>query len=111
MPKINPFQPNSPINPGMFVGRLEEVRILGANLLQARAGRPVHFMITGERGIGKSSPLTYLKYVAEGAVPIEGTTARFLVVDTDVDPSTTQLDLMERIELGLRRALGKTEPA
>jgi hypothetical protein len=40
---------------------------------------------------------------------IEETNVSFLVVDTDVDPSTTQLGLVQKIRLGLDRALGKTE--
>jgi hypothetical protein len=45
-PKINPFRPNSPINPGMFVGRVSELHALEAALLQTRAGQPKNFMIT-----------------------------------------------------------------
>jgi hypothetical protein len=67
-------------------------------------------MLTGERGIGKSSLLNYLKYVAEGMIPLDGASVSFLVVDTDVDSNTTQLGLVEKIRLGLDRALGGTEP-
>jgi hypothetical protein len=69
-------------------------------------------MLTGERGIGKSSLLNYLKNVAEGLHDgIDETRVTFLTVDTDVDPNTTQLGLAEKIQLGLDRALGKTEKA
>jgi hypothetical protein len=66
-------------------------------------------MLTGERGIGKSSLLNYIKDVAEGMAGLEDTTVSFLAIDTDVDSSTTQLGLVEKIKLGLDRALGKTE--
>lgn len=111
MPKINPFAPNSPVNPGTFVGRLNEIRRLEVSLIQAKAGRPVNFMITGERGIGKSSLLNYIKYVAQGSIPIDGAKLAFLVIDTDIDQNTTQLGLVKKIELGLEKALAKTEPA
>ncbi len=109
MAKINPFAPNSPVHSGMFVGRVAELRKLESCLAQTKAGSPSNFMLTGERGIGKSSLLNYIKDVAEGMEGIEETKVSFLVIDTDVDPSTTQLGLVEKIRLGLDRALGKTE--
>jgi hypothetical protein len=109
--RINPFKPTSPVNPGMFAGRVTELQRLESHLLQTRAGHASNFMITGERGIGKSSLLNYLKWVAKGEIPIEGETVKFLVVDSDVDPSTSQFGLVKKIELGLQRELGKTEPA
>jgi len=45
----------------MFVGRLPQVEALEEALLQTRTGRPKNFMITGERGIGKTSLLQYFK--------------------------------------------------
>ena len=95
----------------MFVGRLNEVNKLEAALLQTRAGQPSNFMITGERGIGKTSLLAYMKYVAVGDIAIESEKVSFLVIETDVDENTTQVGLVRKIELGLRRELGKTEKA
>jgi Cdc6-like AAA superfamily ATPase len=93
----------------MFVGRLTELTRLEACLLQAKAGRPLNFMITGERGIGKSSLLNYIKWEAEGKIPLSGSPLSFLVVDTDIDAHTTQLGLLEKIRLGLESALTKSE--
>jgi hypothetical protein len=107
--KINPFEPFAPVNPGIFVGRLNELRRLKSALLQTSAGKPVNFMITGERGIGKTSLLNYLKYAAEGLIPIEGVKLSLVVVDTDVDQSTTQLGLISKIQLGLEKALSPHE--
>jgi hypothetical protein len=111
MPKVNPFNPNSPVNPGMFVGRVPEILRLDAHLTQTAAGQPTNFMITGERGIGKSSLMLYARAIAQGAIPIDARTLTFLVVFTDIDPATTQLGLVRKIELGIRRELEKTEPA
>jgi hypothetical protein len=111
MPKINPFAPTSPVSPGAFVGRLDEIERLETSLIQTKAGRPANFMITGERGIGKSSLLNYIKYVAEGHIPVGDTKLAFLVIDTDIDQTTTQLGLVKKIQLGLERALAKTESA
>ncbi|MFI5246951.1 MAG: ATP-binding protein [Nitrospirales bacterium] len=70
MARINPFAPNSPVAPGMFVGRLPQVDAFEEALLQTRAGRPKGFMLTGERGIGKTFLLQYFKLVAQGHIPI-----------------------------------------
>ena len=59
--KINPFKPNYPVQPGMFIGRIKEVERLESQLFQTKAGQPTNFLITGERGIGKSSLLLYKK--------------------------------------------------
>jgi len=112
MSKINPFAPNLPVHPGMFVGRVAELVKLESVLVHTKAGHPSNFMITGERGIGKSSLLNYIKYVAQGlSEGLEETKVSFLTVDTDIDRNTTQLGLVKKIELGLDKALGKTEKA
>lgn len=112
MSKVNPFAPNSPVHPGMFVGRVAELTRLETALVQTKAGNPSNFMITGERGIGKSSLLNYIKFVAEGTMQgIEETQVSYLVIDTDLDANTTQLGLVKKIELGVNRALGKSEAA
>src|SRR5712664_3853057 len=115
MPKINPFKPNSPVNPGMFVGRTGELDRLESHLVQTRAGNPSNFTVTGERGIGKSSLLNYFKWVAEGRIPIDSGRAgaqkvKFLILDTDIDIATTRLGLIRKFELALRKALDKSEP-
>ena len=112
MPRINPFRPNSPVAPGMFVGRIPQVEALEEALLQTRAGRPKGFMLTGERGIGKTSLLQYFKWVAQGHIPIGGSDkVKFLVVDLDIESSTTDLGLIRRVELGLKREFSKADPA
>jgi hypothetical protein len=109
MPKLNPFAPNSPVHAGMFVGRVPELVRLESCLIQTKAGSPSNFMLTGERGIGKSSLLNYIKSVAEGDIGIEDTQVSLLAIDTDIDAGTTQLGLVEKIKLGLDKELGKTE--
>ena len=112
MIKINPFKPNSPVPPGMFIGRIEEVKKLEAQLFQIRAGQSTNFLITGERGIGKSSLLLFTKYIAQGKITFtnKGEKLKFLVIDTDIDQKTTQLGLVKKIELNLRKTLESSEP-
>jgi Cdc6-like AAA superfamily ATPase len=109
--KANPFKPNSPINPGMFVGRIQEIERLEQALVQTRSGDPAHFMITGERGIGKTSLLLYLKFLAQGLIPYNAVSFNFLILDLDVDTNSTQLGLISRIKMHLDNQLGKTEHA
>lgn len=112
MARINPFAPNSPVAPGMFVGRLPQLEALEQALLQTRAGRPKGFMLTGERGIGKTSLLQYFKWVAQGRISIgHSEKVNFLVVELDIESSSTDVGLIRRVELGLKRELTKTEPA
>lgn len=109
MPKINPFKPQTPINPGMFAGRLTEITKLENFLFQTRSGQPTNFLILGERGIGKSSLIMYVKAIAQGVVPVDETKLNFLVVDTSLDSNTSQIGLIRKIELGLKNELAKTE--
>lgn len=111
LPRINPFRPNSPVPPGAFVGRIREIEALEAALLQTRAGRPKNFMVTGERGIGKTSLLDYIRFVARGDIKLGEEKLNFLVVSTDVEPGTTRLALVRKIERGLQRELAETEQA
>lgn len=95
----------------MFAGRLAELEQLEAGLLQTRARTPQNFMIVGERGIGKSSLLLYIKYLAEGKIPVDGETVRFLVVDTDLHKSVTPFGFVKKIQLAVRENLATSEKA
>ena len=108
--RVNPFQPNYPINPAMFVGRVAEIERIERHLLQTRSRSPSNFLITGERGIGKSSLLRYAKAVARGDVPVEDQRLNFLVVETDIDASTKQIALAKKIRMQMDHVLGSTEP-
>jgi Cdc6-like AAA superfamily ATPase len=64
--KYNPFRPDKIVPPGMFCGRMDELRFLDHCLLQTKNGNPQHFLVEGERGIGKSSLLLSELVVATG---------------------------------------------
>lgn len=66
--RFNPFQPNKVVNQAMFVGRMDEIRTIEHYLFQAKSGNPQNFLIDGERGIGKSSLLQYMAWVATGRI-------------------------------------------
>ena len=64
--KFNPFRPGEIVSPGMFAGRLKELHQIGRAFYQTAQKNPRHFIITGERGIGKSSLMLYSSYVSIG---------------------------------------------
>lgn len=96
----------------MFVGRVDQIDQMERCLLQTRAGRPKSFMLVGERGIGKTSLLAYFAGLAKGWSKLDdGSLGNFLVLETDLEPTSTELGFMRRIERCLARELAKTEKA
>lgn len=109
MNKINPFNTNSPIGPGMFAGRYHELVVTEKLLIQTKANKGHGFLLTGQRGIGKTSLLNLVKYKAEGDIDVNEQNLNFLVVDIDVTKETTQQILIKKIEIALKRKLAKSE--
>lgn len=108
--KINPFKPNSPVPTAMFAGRYHEIITLEKGLFQTKNNQPVHFMITGDRGIGKSSLMLYLKHVSDGSVEsVEHGMFNFVPINLTVSDSLDILTLIKLSERHLSRELGKTE--
>ena len=58
-PKLNPFYPNDPIPPSLFVGRQKEVNMLTRAMEQTIRGRPESILIVGPRASGKTSLALY----------------------------------------------------
>ena len=66
MPKeYSPFTPGLPVPVEFFVGRLAEVDRLRSALAEAAAGRLKVSFLTGERGIGKSSLASFVRFLGE----------------------------------------------
>ncbi len=64
---IDPFFPSRPVkDPDRFAGRSSQVDEVIDSLYQIANGNPKHSIITGDRGIGKSSMLVQTRGVAEG---------------------------------------------
>ena len=106
--KYNPFKPNDIVHAGMFAGRIDELRIIERCLFQAKMGSQQHFMIQGERGIGKSSLLLYVNHVAEGRIsPLKGDDLRFVSIPVDLGGCQSQSDIVRKVGRGLRQAIGQ----
>lgn len=98
----------------MFVGRIDEIELIEKCFFQTKHENPQHFLVQGERGIGKSSLLSYMEGIAEGLFPYgpDGDDRLgFLVVSIDLAVSSTQLDIIRAIGRGLRQALAKHQTA
>jgi type II secretory pathway predicted ATPase ExeA len=53
--QMNPFYPNDPIPPNLFVGRAKEIGSIKRALIQTIGGRPESVLVIGTRGSGKTS--------------------------------------------------------
>lgn len=88
--KFNPFRPGSIVTPGMFAGRGQELQTLEAILFQTKHGNPQHFLVSGERGIGKSSLLYYLQLVGSGTIKAtDSSKFKFLTISLELEPGDT----------------------
>jgi DNA-directed RNA polymerase subunit F len=92
----------------MFAGRFNELKILERCLFQTKMGNPEHFLIHGERGIGKSSLLYYTSVTAEGKITNQaGETLRFIVVNVELEPASDYREIVYKVGASLKRALDK----
>jgi len=108
--KFNPFRPNGITAPGMFQGRISEIDNAEQCLFQAKNENPVHFLIQGERGIGKSSLFFIIEAIAKGKIPTRtGVKLNFLVVSLDLGDSNTALDIVRTISREIKTTINEHE--
>src|SRR5690242_7899836 len=109
--KFNPFTPNGLVAPGMFAGRVEELLELEKALFQAKHGNPPHFLLHGERGIGKSSLMFVVQRMAAGLIvgPSNRPSFHFLTVNVEIEPATSYADLIRKIGRELSREAKKLQ--
>lgn len=85
---------------------------LEQSLYQTKHSNPHHFIIHGERGIGKSSLMLFFEGVAQGSLPsLSGTGFRFLTASIELEPSATYHDIIHKLGAELRRTIAKHQPA
>lgn len=63
--EYSPFTPGQPVPVEFFVGRLAEVEDLRQRVKEAAQGRFQVAFLTGERGIGKSSLASFVRFASE----------------------------------------------
>ncbi|MFV7642499.1 AAA family ATPase [Shewanella algae] len=110
MKKINPFKPHSPVPTAMFAGRLGEIDTFETALFQTKSGNPSNLLITGERGIGKSSLLTLFKPLANGEIKsLDYENFNFITLNAIISNGTNLVTFIKLIQRNLQRELGKEE--
>jgi hypothetical protein len=109
--RFNPFRPNEIVHPGMFAGRYDELVALEKTLFQTKNGNPTHFLIDGERGIGKSSLLLNLKWVATGELDSleDSQHFNFITVSVCLDSGHSYSDIVRSIAVELQREISARE--
>jgi hypothetical protein len=106
MVKMNPFSPGGLVPYGVFAGRYEESTALERMLFSTKHGNPQHFLLHGERGIGKSS-LSYMhELAASGAISgWDDQNYNFLTLSLILEPSDTYEAIIRKLGSTLRRKL------
>jgi AAA+ ATPase superfamily predicted ATPase len=72
LPESSPFTPGQPVPLEFFVGRIAEVEHLRSMVRASTQGRFKIGFVTGERGIGKSSLVSFVRHLTEREDSIAG---------------------------------------
>ncbi len=72
LPESSPFTPGQPVPIDFFVGRISEVERLRSLVRAATQGRFKIGFVTGERGIGKSSLVSFVRHLCESEDTVAG---------------------------------------
>lgn len=115
---VDPFTPSRPVDdPDRFFGRDEPVSELVDALYQIKHGNPKHSIVTGDRGVGKSSLLRQMHLTATGdnrltdrlKIDRGASSFDFLCAWHDVDSSQSAFDLanaiLTKFESGFSKAI------
>ncbi len=94
----NPFTPAQPAPASMFVGRRREVQLFRQSLRQTAAGGSAHLLVTGQRGIGKSSFANYLASLATNSTE----QIPFTVFQLSVSEHQSSQELIRALATALR---------
>lgn len=108
--RFNPFRPNSIVGPGMFSGRFEEIETVEQCLFQTRNGNPQHFLLQGERGIGKSSLFLVVDMLASGRwKSLDDEKFNFISVNVDIGGAIDQIDIVRSVAKQLKEEIDKRD--
>lgn len=107
MPKFNPFTPNSPTPEGMFIGRVFEIVAFEKALTQTKYSNPVHQLLLGERGIGKTSLVNLAQFLARGDVQWGEEKHNFLPVKLQLDENICLPDFALNLKKAIEREIKK----
>jgi DNA polymerase III delta prime subunit len=103
----NPFNPNQPIDPHYFQGRMSEVKKTLTALVQTRNDKTQHILMTGERGIGKTSLAIYARYLAMEPNNTLKTDFHFATAYYTVERGQSLADVCEGLTSKLLESVGQ----
>jgi ABC-type dipeptide/oligopeptide/nickel transport system ATPase subunit len=110
MLRFNPFKPGKIVHSGMFAGRVDELKALETALFQTQNGNAEHFLIHGERGIGKSSLLMVVENYAKGELATIGHKIyNFLAICIELEPNDTYQEIIRKVARELQRQLDNNQ--
>jgi len=110
MARYNPFRPNSIITPGMFHGRLDELKFIEHSLFQTKTVTLNTSYLKASGESEKSSLFLYIDRLADGAFTIDEYSFRFLVVHVELKNSDTYFDIIHELHpIYAEQFLKKTE--
>ncbi|MCX6327710.1 MAG: AAA family ATPase [Bacteroidia bacterium] len=108
--KFNPFRPNSIASSDLFQGRKEEMLLIEQSLFQTKNGNPQHFLVEGERGLGKSSLFLMVEQQASGKIPLRNSEkVNFIVINIELDSTQTFFEILKTIAADFKRALSERD--
>jgi len=108
--KFNPFRPNSIATDELFQGRSDEMQFIERSLFQTKNGNPQHFLIEGERGLGKSSLFLMVSQQAKGEKAIDQKVyVNFIVLNIELDSSQSFFEIIRAISSELKNAISERE--
>jgi len=108
--KFNPYRPNSIASTELFKGRKEEMLIIEQSLFQTKNGNPQHFLVEGERGLGKSSLFLMVEQQATGKIPLRNLEkVNFIVINIELDSTQSFFEILKLIAADFKRALSEKE--
>jgi Cdc6-like AAA superfamily ATPase len=91
----------------MFAGRLDELRAIDHYLLQTKNGNPQHFLIEGERGIGKSSNFLCARLVGTGKMQTLNLDQQLdcIVISISLTDHDDYFSILRKIAVELKRQI------
>jgi len=108
--RFNPFRPNSIATLDLFQGREEERILIEQSLFQTKNGNPQHFLIEGERGLGKSSLFLMVEQQAQGNISLSNNEkVNFIVINIELDSTQSFFEILKTIAVDFKRALSERE--
>lgn len=93
----------------MFSGRYNEIQGMDRGLFQTKNGNPQHFLIEGERGIGKTSLLLFMDWVAKGEITFSSNKFNFMVLNIELREGMLSDDILNATLVSLKREVAQRE--